>query len=75
MKYVYVCLSKQYITSTSKNISIKQHTKQQQKYLYGRNINHKLFLLRIIGFIIYYCLNRFLYIYKIFQLTEQNMYV
>ena len=28
IKYVSVCLSKQYITSTSKNISIKQHIKQ-----------------------------------------------
>ena len=34
-----------------------------------------LFLLWSIWFIIYYCLNRFLYIYKIFQLTEQNMYL
>ena len=29
-KYVYICLSKQYITSTSKSISIKQHSKQQK---------------------------------------------
>ena len=28
-----------------------------------------------IWFTIHYCLNRFLYMYKIFQLTEQNMYV
>ena len=34
-----------------------------------------LFLLWSIWFTIYYCLNRFLYMYKIFQLTEQNMYV
>ena len=34
-----------------------------------------LFLLGSIWFTIYYCLNRFLYMYKIFQLTEQNMYV
>ena len=29
-KYVYICLSKQYITSTSKTISIKRHSKQQR---------------------------------------------
>ena len=34
-----------------------------------------LFLLWTIWFTTYYCLNRFLYLYKIFQLTEQNMYV
>ena len=34
-----------------------------------------LFLLWSIWFTIYYCLNRFLYMYKIFQLTEQDMYV
>ena len=35
-----------------------------------------LFLLGSIWFTIYYySLNRFLYIYKIFQLTEQNLYV
>ena len=34
-----------------------------------------LFLLWSIWSTIHYCLNRFLYMYKIFQLTEQNMYV
>ena len=34
-----------------------------------------LFLLECLWFTIYCYLNRFLYIYKIFQLTEQNMYV
>ena len=34
-----------------------------------------LFLLWNIWFTICYCLNKFLYMYKIFQLTEQNMYV
>ena len=34
-----------------------------------------LFLLGSIWFTIYHCLNRFLYMYKIFQLTEQNLYV
>ena len=34
-----------------------------------------LFLLESIWFTIYYYLNRFLYMFKIFQLTEQNMHV
>ena len=34
-----------------------------------------LFLLGSIWFTIYYCLDRFLYMYKMFQLTEQNMFV
>ena len=34
-----------------------------------------IFLLETLWFTIYYYLNRFLYMFKIFQLTEQNMYV
>ena len=34
-----------------------------------------LFLVKSTWFAIYYYLNRFLYMYKIFQLAEQNMYV
>ena len=34
-----------------------------------------LFLLESIWFTIYYYLNRLLYMFKIFQLTEQNIYV
>ena len=34
-----------------------------------------LFLLESIWFTVYYYLNRLLYMFKIFQLTDQNMYV
>ena len=47
------CLSKQYITSASKNISIKQHI-NNKKYLYGRNIDHKSISVR--EYMVYYLL-------------------
>ena len=75
IKYVYVCLSKQYITSTSKNISIKQHIEQQKNISMDRISIISLFLLGSIWLTICYCLNGFLCTYKILQLTEQNMYV
>ena len=60
-------------TSTTKNISIKQHIKQQ-KYLFGRNIDQKPISIRKY-MVYYYCLNIFLHVCKIFHLTEQDMYV
>ena len=53
----------------------KQHIIQQKNITINAISIISLFLFGSIQFTSYYCLNRFLYMYKIFQLTEQNMYV
>ena len=51
MKYIYVCRSKEYITITSKNISINQHF-PINKYLYGHSIEHK--IISVWEYMVYY---------------------
>ena len=53
----------------------KQHIIQQKNITINAISIISLFLFGSIWFTSYYCLNRFLYMYKISQLTEQNMYV
>ena len=75
-KFDYFCLSKQYITSSSSISSITSISIKQTKNISMDAIPIIiLFLLESTWFTIYYYLNRFLYMFKIFQLTEQNMYV
>ena len=51
IKYVYVCLSKQCITSTSKNIYIKEHFKKQKISLWT-HMDHKSISVR--EYMVYY---------------------
>ena len=69
IKFIYGCRSKQYITIISKNISIKLHF-PFNKDLYGRNIEHKLFV--SLWFTICYYFSRFLYMYNISHVSEQR---
>ena len=55
--------------------TVKQHIIQQKNITINAISIISLFLFGSIWFTSCYCLNRFLYMYKIFQLTEQNMYV
>ena len=56
-------------------ISLLNNIVNNKKNGYGRNIDHKFISAESIWFTIYYYLNKFLYIFKIFQLTEKYMYV
>ena len=56
-------------------ISLLNNIVNNNKNGYGRKFDHKFISAESIWFTIYYYLNKFLYIFKIFQLTEKYMYV
>ena len=56
-------------------ISLLNNILNNKKYFYGRNIDHKSISVR--EYMVYYLLlpQQIIFIYKIFQLAEQNMYL